>query len=234
MKNKDTEIKVMFVGETDTGKTSIFNRLINNEFTEKISASIGIDFGEKQFKYGKKNYSLHLFDAAGQQRFRSIINNFYNKMQGFFIVFDLTNENSLNEVKNWVDTIQDNCGVEVPIVLLGNKKDLKEKRMNENILNEKLADLVKTFNYYEISAKKNSNIQDAIKNMIDLIENKTPEYNIKDNPEDKVEENTKINVNEKSGSNFKENIKCNVNDNTTGNANEQPKKNCCPCSRSCS
>ena len=106
--------------------------------------------------------------------------------------------------------------------------------MDEDILKQKLPDLVKKFKYYEISAKENSNIKDAIKNMIDLIENKTPEYNIKDNPEDKVEENTKINVNEKSGSNFKENIKCNVNDNTTGNANEQPKKNCCPCSRSCS
>ena len=106
--------------------------------------------------------------------------------------------------------------------------------MDKDILKQKLADLVKKFKYYEISAKENSNIKDAIKNMIDLIENKTPEYNIKDNPEDKVEENTKINVNEKSGSNFKENIKCNVNDNTTGNANEQPKKNCCPCSRSCS
>ena len=233
MKNKDTEIKLMFVGETDTGKTSIFNRLVENKFTEKISASIGVDFKDIPFKYGKKKYSLHLFDAAGQERFRSVIDNFYKMVQGFFIVFDLTNENSLNEVTNWVDTIQNNC-TDPKIILLGNKKDLKKKRLDENILNQKLADIVKQFKYYEISAKDNSNIQDAIKNMIDLIENKTPEYNIKDNPEDKVEENTKINVNEKSGSNFKENIKCNVNDNTTGNANEQPKKNCCPCSRSCS
>ena len=232
MKNKDTEIKLMFVGETDTGKTSIFNRLVENKFTEKISASIGVDFKDIPFKYGKKKYSLHLFDAAGQERFRSVIDNFYKMVQGFFIVFDLTNENSLNEVTNWVDTIQNKC-TDPKIILLGNKKDLTKKRMNEDLLKEKLADLRNKFKYYEISAKKNQNINLAIETMIDLIENKNPECNIKDNLED-TEEKTKINVDEQSGANIKENTKGNVNDNSTGNANEQPKKKCCPCSNGCS
>ena len=137
MKNKDTEIKLMFVGETDTGKTSIFNRLVENKFTEKISASIGVDFKDIPFKYGKKKYSLHLFDAAGQERFRSVIDNFYKMVQGFFIVFDLTNENSLNEVTNWVDTIQNNCKDKDPkIILLGNKKDLKKKEWTKTFLSK--------------------------------------------------------------------------------------------------
>ena len=94
-----------------------------------------------------------MFDAAGQERFRSIIDNYYKKIQGFFIVFDLTNENSLNEVTNWVDTIQNNC-TDPKIILLGNKKDLKKKRLGEDILKQKLADLVKNLNIMKYQQKK--------------------------------------------------------------------------------
>ena len=231
MKNKATEIKLMLVGESNVGKSSIFNRFINDEFPENIDASTGVEFKIKSFKYKKKEYSLYLFDTAGQKRFRSNIEGYYKMVKGVFIVFDLTNKDSLDKVADWVDTIQNKCK-EPKIILLGNKKDLK-KRMKEEFLKEKLADLRNKFKYYEISAKTNQNINLAIETMIDLIENKNPECNIKDNLED-TEEKTKINVDEQSGVNIKENTKGNVNDNSTGNANEQPKKKCCPCSNGCS
>ena len=139
MSEKDApeQIKLIFLGETGVGKTSIFTRYITGKFDENRIASIGVDFETKPLKYKGKSYIIQLFYTAGQERFRSIINGYYNMAKGIFIVFDLTNENSLNSIDYWVNNVKEN-NQEGKIVILGNKSDLKNEILKEEIINRQL------------------------------------------------------------------------------------------------
>ena len=213
MADDKNRIKLMLVGETDVGKTSIFERFLHNQFTEKINSSVGFDYESKQFKYKKNVYNIDLYDTAGQERFRSTFTRVFKEAQGIFVVFDLTNENSFEAIKGWLELIKVNAP-SAKIIFLGNKADLKEKRnMNKEDIEknlrqlkelEILKDLTNLVNneiiYYEISAKKDKNITEAIKKMISLI---------KGISEDDAKEKTE------------------------GNADEQSEKTTCPCLHSC-
>ena len=206
--------KILLVGETDVGKTAIFERFLHNTFTEKMSATIGIDFERKKIKYKNMDYTIDLFDTAGQERFRDIAKNFYNKAQGIFVVFDLTNKDSFDAIQAWLERIKENNPLAY-IIFLGNKADLTTKRIKmtkenieENLRKLKKLEILKNLTnlvnneiiYYEISAKKDKNIKKAIQKMISLI---------KGISEDDAKEKTE------------------------GNADEQSEKTTCPCLHSC-
>ena len=171
MSKKDApeQIKLIFLGETGVGKTSIFTRYITGKFDENRIASIGVDFETKPLKYKGKSYIIQLFDTAGQERFRSIINGYYNMAKGIFIVFDLTNENSLNSIDYWVNNVKEN-NQEGKIVILGNKSDLKNEILKEEIINRQLEKYKDTV-FIKTSAKTNKNINEAFERIIDVIEN---------------------------------------------------------------
>ena len=214
MANEENRIKLVLVGETQVGKTSIYKRFLHNGFTEKMCATIvGEAEYNKQFKYKKNVYNIDLYDTAGQERFRSTFTRVFKEAQGIFVVFDLTNEYSFEAIKGWLQLIKDKAP-SAKIIFLGNKADLKEKRnMNKEDIEknlrqlkelEILKDLTNLVNneiiYYEISAKKDKNITEAIQKMISLI---------KGISEDDAKEKTE------------------------GNADEQSEKTTCPCLHSC-
>ena len=172
---KINNYKLLLLGDTNVGKTSIFERFIKGTFTEIKGASIGIDFETKPFKYKNTNYTIDLYDTAGQERFRSITKVYYKNGEGYFIVFDLTNENSLNSIQYWVDSIKEHLQ-EPKFIILGNKDDLKDKKISDEIINNELNKIRQSENnkdiiYLKTSAKKNTNIKKAFEKMIDLIEN---------------------------------------------------------------
>ena len=160
--------KLLLLGDTNVGKTSIFNRFIYNRFEENQGASIGVDFSTKNYKYKNKNYSITLFDTAGQERFRSIIQGYYRIGEGIFVVFDLTNQNSLNSIPTWIESIKENNG-ESKFIILGNKDDLKNKISDEEI-NSVLNQIKEKYIFIKTSSVKNQNINKAFEKMIDLIE----------------------------------------------------------------
>ena len=168
-------IKLLLLGDTNVGKTSIFERFIKGTFAENKSASIGIDFETNILKYKNTNYTIDLYDIPGQERFRSIVPSYYRIVEGFFIVFDLTNENSLNSIQYWVDSIKEHLQ-EPKFIILGNKDDLKDKKISDEIINNELNKLKQSENnkdliYLKTSAKKDKNIKKAFETMIDLLVN---------------------------------------------------------------
>ena len=172
MKDQKTtkEIKLLVLGEAGVGKTSIIQKFATNTFEEKLTATIGIDFISKKMKFKNKTYQFRLIDTAGQERFHHIIDSYYHMGDVFFVVFDLTNEDSLNAITKWIDEIKEKRGDPDPkIIIIGNKDDLKDKQINKEII-EKQLENHKNRIYIKTSAKKNINIQEAFEAMIDLLE----------------------------------------------------------------
>ena len=136
---KIKEIKLLLLGESNVGKTSIFNKYIYNRNATLSASSIGVDFETKIINYKNKKYKISLFDTAGQERFHSITHSYYHLGDGFLIVFDLTNEHSLNKVKDWIESLNDKVK-DSKFMIIGNKCDLKDKLIPENIIENQLKD----------------------------------------------------------------------------------------------
>ena len=153
---KPVEYKIILVGDSGVGKTSILKKFINNEFNEDIKCTINIDFFSKSIKIDKNLYTnLKIYDTAGQEKYRALIKQYYQGTDGIILVFDLTNENSFNKLKSWINEVSDNTE-KAQIILVGNKADLIERKIDEETA-ENFAKQ-KDMKYIETSAKEGTNI----------------------------------------------------------------------------
>ena len=176
------KISIILVGDTNVGKTSIFKRYYKNEFKASKNATIGVEFEAKEFKYKGQKYSIQIFDTAGQERFRSLTESYFHLGDGAFVVFDLTNKNSLISISGWINNVIEKKP-NVKMIILGNKDDLKDRQIPEDEINEVLEEN-NISNYIRVSAKNGTNIEKAFEEMIDLFEN--------NNNEDENNENGKV------------------------------------------
>ena len=176
MKNKIhvNKVEILFLGDTDSGKTEMIERFVHRNIDLEYTASVGIDY-EKTIKYKNKEYNIQFHDTSGQERFRSLTTSYYHMANGFFVVFDLTKENSLLSARDWIKSIEDK--IEEPkIIILGNKNESKEKKIPDDVINKEIGG----YKYKFIKVSSNKNITKAIEELIDLIEEKS-KNNIIDN-----------------------------------------------------
>jgi len=153
-------LKICFVGNSNVGKTSIIRRFINNKFDEeKIASTISVNFENKKLKIDPfTELSMQIWDTAGQERFRSLTASYLRESNGIFIVFDLSDKKSFDDLISWFEEInkteinQKNC---VKIVI-GNKLDSKDKEV-DNDTAKKLAE-ENGMKYLPVSAKDGINI----------------------------------------------------------------------------
>ena len=202
IKPKKNEIKILLLGDTGVGKTSIFKRYLENKYEGNKTATVGVDFSTRDFKYKNENYIIQVFDTAGQERFKGITKSYFHMSEYYFVVFDLTNKNSLDAIPSWLELLKEEK--ENPkYIILGNKDDLKNKQISEDEINNVLENLdninINGEKFLRVSAKNGNNIENAFKYMIDVFNN--------DNNENKGENNnaklTKINLQKKNS-----NAKC--------------------------
>ena len=166
-KEKDPIIilKILILGDSGVGKTSILLKYINNKFDESHIATIGVDYMDKTIKYKNINVKLQIWDTSGQEKFRSIARNFYRNSDAIFIVFDLNNKDTYNSIKQWINDVEEHCP-NIKKILLGNKSDL-EKNVSEEIIKNFAKE--NNLQYFETSAKNGTNIKEAFKAMVDLL-----------------------------------------------------------------
>ena len=153
-------LKICFVGNSNVGKTSIIRRFINNKFDEeKIASTISVNFENKKLKIDPyTELNMQIGDTAGQERFRSLTASYLRESNGIFIVFDLSDKKSFDDLISWFEEInkaeinQKNC---VKIVI-GNKLDSKDKEV-DNDTAKKLAE-ENGMKYLPVSAKDGINI----------------------------------------------------------------------------
>ena len=154
--------KLILIGNSGTGKTSIINRFINEKFEDSYKCTIGVDFLLKKIKINEQNIKLQIWDTAGMEKYKQITTSYYRGAHGAIVVFDLTNKESFNDVHKWVNDFSNitnqNSNMR-SVVIVGNKNDLIDKReVSQDDIDKYIS--INNFNYVETSAKEGSNIEE--------------------------------------------------------------------------
>ena len=167
-------VRVLTLGYTDVGKTSILLRFTKNQFHDKYVSTIGIDFKSKPLKINDNTtVKVLVWDTAGEEKYKGIVKSFYNKANGILLTFDLTNKESFDRIDFWVQELKKNVGLnDLYIVLVGNKKDKIEDRKVSYEEAENYSLDNEFGGYFEVSAKTNEGIDDLFINVAKGVLNK--------------------------------------------------------------
>jgi small GTP-binding protein len=157
--NYDKLVKLLIIGDSAVGKTSILIRFTDDEFSTSHLATVGIDIKNKTFELDRDVVKLQIWDSAGQERFHSIASSFYKGAMGILLVYDCTNEDSFRNVGKWLHSIQTHGSDNVQKVLIGNKCDMPSRTVSTAV-GERMAKEA-GLKLFETSAKTNINIHEA-------------------------------------------------------------------------
>ena len=158
MGEQDITLKILLIGDTYVGKTSLLLQYIDRECPENHMATIGVEFKDKIVQINKKNVKLQVWDTSGQERYRSITKNFYRNADGVMFICDVTKESTFENIKNWlIDSEQNSNNSNFKKILVGNKIDLQKERVIDKEKLENFANK-KGMNFYEASAKEGTNV----------------------------------------------------------------------------
>ncbi|XP_068556586.1 EF-hand calcium-binding domain-containing protein 4B isoform X3 [Anas acuta] len=135
----DRLFKIIFVGNSSVGKTSFLRRFCEDRFFPGTAATVGVDYNVKTITVDNTQVALQLWDTAGQERYRSITKQFFRKADGVIVMYDITAKDTFTAVKQWLISIEEETGENVPVLLLGNKTDNEKEREVPNGMGEHLA-----------------------------------------------------------------------------------------------
>ena len=154
MKNKQIEIKLILLGETGVGKTSIINRFSYNAFYDKVESTLTTNYVSKDIKVYNKNIKLNLWDTIGQEKYRSLSTYFLKETEIVILVYSIISKRSFEQLDYWYNLYVDNLGKDVILGVIGNKSDLI---MNQEVSDKEGFDYAKEHNaiFSLISVKQN-------------------------------------------------------------------------------
>ena len=161
-------LKYIIIGDSAVGKSNILLRYIHDKFNEEFQSTIGVEFGARNIKIEDKIYRIQIWDTAGQETFRSITRAYYKNSVCACVVYDITNKNSFQNIKSWMEDCKKQSPKTVFLILIGNKVDLEDKRQvtyeEGSIFAEKNGML-----FFETSAKTGKNIEEIfIKSSLEI------------------------------------------------------------------
>ena len=163
--------KVLLLGDSSVGKTCFLLRYCDKSFQDVHLSTIGLDYRLKTITLkNNKNIKLQIWDTAGQDRFRAITKNYYKSANGVLLIYDISNLQTYENVKNWISQIREEANPNVIIYLAGNKIDVtEEEKVVKTEDGKKIAD---EFNlpFYETSAKNGDNVNEIFENLVEKID----------------------------------------------------------------
>ena len=161
----DMIFKVVLIGDTSVGKTNILSKYLSNEFDPDSKATVGVEFGTKDFKIENNIVKVQIWDTAGQERYRSITNAYYKGAKGSLLVYDITNPKTFENIDRWLSDLKVNGDENISVVLLGNKSDLESDRKVSTQQGKEKAEFYKLA-FMETSALNGNNIEKAFNELI--------------------------------------------------------------------
>ena len=177
IKNESNEVKVYYklklilLGDSGVGKTTLLSRYMDEEVIPNLPCTIYADFKIKSYKINSSTTAeLVIWDTCGQEKYRSLTNQYFKDAHGVILMYDVYNKRSFTDLNIWLEEIKKNIIKEnVSIILVGNKVDLNSR----NTTFEQASNYAKDNDilYCETSSKDGYNIETAFENLVkDIIE----------------------------------------------------------------
>lgn len=169
-KSYDSIMKILLVGDSGVGKSCLLVRFVEDKFSPSFITTIGIDFKIKTVDINGKKIKLQLWDTAGQERFRTITTAYYRGAMGIILVYDVTDERTFSNVKQWLSTVNQHANDEAQLLLVGNKSDMDTRAVTYEqgeALSKELG-----LPFVEASAKNDDNVNEIFFTLAKLIQEK--------------------------------------------------------------
>ena len=174
---KKWQYKLCMLGDGGVGKTSLKNRFLTGEFTNKYLTTLGVDFASHSLQLDGKDVFVQIWDVAGQEIFSSIRQSYFQGAKGALVVFDVTRlESYENLFDGWIKPFFNVLDKSVPIAILGNKSDLENEAIIRPETGNKFVEWVKDQlgleqapPYFETSAKEGLNVNLAFENVSRIV-----------------------------------------------------------------
>ena len=178
----DYFFKILLIGDSGVGKSCLLLRFADDSWTDTHISTIGVDFKIKTLTIDGKTIKLQIWDTAGQERFRTITSSYYRGAQGIILVYDCTDMESFQNVKQWMGEIDRYACENVNKLLVGNKTDLVDEKVVETSVAKEFADSM-DIPFIETSAKNATNVEQCFQTMAADIKNRLSETNEPNKPE---------------------------------------------------
>ena len=164
------DLKIVIVGEEFIGKTCILDSFLGKQFDINSQSTLGYNYETKKVKVDNYMLNLNIYDVGGQERYQSLTTIYFKGSQGCFIVYDITNRESFENLEKWFKRASE--FENISIILVANKTDLEEER---KVSEEEGKEIAKKNNvpFFEVSAKDNKNVEDIFRVMVKNIVCKT-------------------------------------------------------------
>ena len=167
--NYEILIKLVILGDVSVGKSNFLYRFVDGEFNPIHVATVGFDFKSRVWEIPnlEKKVKFQIWDTAGQEKYMSINKNLFQRVQGIILMYDITREDTFNNLSKWMEHIKENANG-IPLILIGNKSDLNnERKVNEEdgkafAKNNKII-------FLEASAKIGTNVEESFMKLSELI-----------------------------------------------------------------
>ena len=195
--NYEMMFKVVLVGDSFVGKTNIMSRYLKNEFHDDSKATVGVEFGSKQFNIDGHTIKAQIWDTAGQERYKAITSAYYKGAKGAFVVYDITRKGSFESVEKWVNDLKAAADKSLTIILVGNKCDLEDQRQVTKEQGEEKANHLELA-FMETSAFSGENLEKAFELMIKQVYDKCHDEILAEGDEDIIEGGQDINLSKKN------------------------------------
>ena len=157
----DFFIQLLLLGDISVGKTSFIYHFLYNKFESNEMPTKELDLKTSDLVIENKNVRAQLWDTVGQEKYISITTNLILRVQGFIIVYDITNKDSYENVTKWINLVKEKCDKKVSILVVGNKTDLEEQRVIKKDEAKKWCKNNK-YKFIETSCLNGSNIKKAV------------------------------------------------------------------------
>ena len=157
----DYLFKVLLIGNSSIGKSSLLLRFSDDVFNENFMPTIGVDFKIRTIDVDGKTIKVQMWDTAGQERFKTIPSSYYKGAHGIIVTYDITDRESFSKVSEWMSDVDKHAYENVSRILVGNKKDLEDQRQ---VPYQEAEELAGYFNvrFLETSAKQSVNVEEAL------------------------------------------------------------------------
>ncbi|XP_068247206.1 ras-related protein Rab-21 [Palaemon carinicauda] len=157
--SRSYNFKIVLLGEGCVGKTSLVLRYVEDKFNDRHITTLQASFLTKRVNISGKRVNLAIWDTAGQERFHALGPIYYRESHGAILVYDITDEDSFQKVKNWVRELRRMLGNDICLVIAGNKLDLQKDRHVQLEEAEEYAKEVGAF-HVQASAKENKGVEE--------------------------------------------------------------------------